>query len=181
MASKKRQRETSDRASAAKDVVDEYLSRLSAGEDLTRQQIIETHSDLLPELNQAFEKLQKVQQAVQVAERSTAAKAGAVFEGSSVDVMPPVPPEDSFPGYKLSGEVHRGGQGVVYHAVQTSTDRDVAIKVIRDDRFAGPNDAARFEREVKILARLQHPNIVAIHESSSAAGRMYFVMDYVAG
>ncbi len=90
-------------------------------------------------------------------------------------------PPDSFAGYMLLGELHRGGQGVVYQAMQHSTNRKVAIKVLREGPFAGPADHARFEREVRTLAALNHPNIVAIHDSGEQAGLFYIVMDYIAG
>jgi len=85
------------------------------------------------------------------------------------------------PGYEFIREIHRGGQGVVYLALQKSTHRKVAIKVMKEGPFAGPDDRARFDREVRILARLKHPNIVTIHDSGRAAGCDYFIMDYVEG
>jgi serine/threonine protein kinase len=88
---------------------------------------------------------------------------------------------DSFTGYHIQREIHRGGQGVVYQALQRSTNRRVAIKVMRDAPFGAPGDVARFEREVQVLGQLQHPNIVTIHDSGSAAGHFYFVMDYISG
>lgn len=88
---------------------------------------------------------------------------------------------EHFPGYLLQHEIHRGAQGVVYHAVQRSTGRPVAIKVMREGPFAGPTDRARFEREVRVLAQLRHPDIVAIHDSGQAAGHFFLVMDYIAG
>jgi serine/threonine protein kinase/Tfp pilus assembly protein PilF len=91
------------------------------------------------------------------------------------------PPPDSFTGYELVGEIHRGGQGVVYQALQKATRRKVAIKALREGPFAGPRDKARFEQEVQILGQLKHPNIVAIHHSGEAAGHHFFVMDYIAG
>lgn len=84
-------------------------------------------------------------------------------------------------GYDIVRELHRGGQGVVYHAVQRSTRRDVAVKVLRAGPFAGLADRARFEREVQVLAQLQHPSIVAIHDSGVVEGSHYFVMDFVRG
>jgi len=90
-------------------------------------------------------------------------------------------PPHSFAGYELLREVHRGGQGVVYLAIQKSTRRKVALKVMKEGPFAGPADRARFEREVQVLGQLQHPNIITIHDSGSAAGHFYFVMDYIAG
>ncbi len=84
-------------------------------------------------------------------------------------------------GYDIVREIHRGGQGVVYEAVQKSTMRKVAVKVMREGPFVGPADKARFEREVQVLGQLQHPNIVTIHDSGLTAGSYYFVMDYIHG
>jgi len=91
------------------------------------------------------------------------------------------PPPDSFVGYQLVREIHRGGQGVVYQAVQQSTKRKVALKVMKEGPFAGPSDKARFDREVQVLGQLNHPSIVAIHDTGVAAGCHYFVMDYISG
>jgi predicted Ser/Thr protein kinase len=85
------------------------------------------------------------------------------------------------PGYRVHAELHRGGQGTVYHAVQESTRRDVAIKVLRRTAFPVQRDADRFQREVQILAQLKHPGIVTIHDSGTADEQHYFVMDYIAG
>ncbi len=87
----------------------------------------------------------------------------------------------TLPGYEFVQELHRGGQGVVFLALQKSTHRKVAIKVMKEGPFAGADDRARFDREVRVLARLKHPNIVAIHDSGRTAGCDYFVMDYVQG
>ena len=90
-------------------------------------------------------------------------------------------PADAIPGYTLVREIHRGGQGVIYLAIQQSTKRKVAIKVLHEGPFAGRRDRARFEREVEILASLNHPNVVVVHDSGRAAGQFYFVMDYIRG
>ncbi len=88
---------------------------------------------------------------------------------------------DSIPGYEITREIHRGGQGVVYQAIQKATKRKVAIKVMREGPFAGKRDKARFEREVRILGQLRHPNIVTVHDSGTTAGCFYYTMDYVSG
>jgi len=88
---------------------------------------------------------------------------------------------DSIPGSCVIGPIHCGGQGVVYQAVQESTGRTVAIKVMREGVFAGPTEKLRFEREIQILARLKHPNIVTIHDSGVSGTSAFFVMDYIAG
>src|SRR5262245_12010038 len=74
---------------------------------------------------------------------------------------------DLIPGYELLDEIHRGGQGVVYRAIQKSTRRVVAIKIMHGGPISGARERARFDREVHILAALQHPNIVAIHDSGN--------------
>lgn len=91
------------------------------------------------------------------------------------------PTGGTIPGYQLLREIHRGGQGVVYLAVQEATRRKVAIKIMREGPFAGEHDRARFEREVQVLAQLRDPHIVTVHDSGSSDGCYYFVMDFVAG
>ncbi len=91
-------------------------------------------------------------------------------------------PASLIQGYQILREIHRGGQGVVYQALQKSTQRKVAIKVLHEGPFAAPRSRARFEREVQILGALNHPNIVNIHDSGRTAGdALYYVMDYVRG
>jgi tRNA A-37 threonylcarbamoyl transferase component Bud32 len=88
---------------------------------------------------------------------------------------------DYFPGYELQSEIHRGAQGAVYRAIQKNTGRRVALKLLHDQAFGGPLERARFEREMHVLAALQHPNIVTIHDGGSHDGRFFLVMDYIAG
>jgi len=92
-----------------------------------------------------------------------------------------LPPPATIPGYDILREIHRGGQGVVYQALQRSTKRKVAIKVLREGPFAGPRERGRFEREVQVLGQLNHRNIVAVHDSGQAGGSFYIVMDYISG
>ncbi len=87
----------------------------------------------------------------------------------------------ALPGYALGPEISRGGQGVVYRAVQRGTDREVAIKVLRAAALDSPAQQARFEREVRILAQLEHPNIVTILDSGTCGPRHYFIMRYISG
>lgn len=85
------------------------------------------------------------------------------------------------PGYTIVRELHRGGQGVVYLARQEGTGRQVAIKLMREGALARPSDRVRFEREIQVLAQLDNPNIVTIHDSGVAGGCAYYVMDYITG
>ena len=90
-------------------------------------------------------------------------------------------PLEHLPGYEIQEEIHRGGQGVVYRATQVSTSQTVAIKVMLGGAFAGAHQIARFEREIRVLATLEHPNIVTIHDSGVEKGVAYYVMDYIEG
>ncbi|HYE62651.1 MAG TPA: serine/threonine-protein kinase [Phycisphaerales bacterium] len=126
---------------------------------------------------------------VEAALREAAAEMAPVAAGSNPSVRARLgggpfvlPPAGTFPGYDLLRELHRGGQGVVYQAIQKTTRRKVAIKVMRDGPFASQREHARFEREAQILAQLNHPGIVAIHDSGvTQQGLSYFVMDYISG
>ena len=82
--------------------------------------------------------------------------------------------------YRVDREVGSGGMAVVYLAEDLKHHRRVAIKVLRPELSAamGPE---RFLREIEIAARLNHPNILALHDSGEADGVLYFVMPFVEG
>lgn len=77
--------------------------------------------------------------------------------------------------------IGRGGMGVVYRARHLGLQRDVALKVLPGGGFAHPEARKRFRHEALAAARLQHPNIVAIHEVGEAEGISYYSMDLVTG
>jgi eukaryotic-like serine/threonine-protein kinase len=85
------------------------------------------------------------------------------------------------PGYEILGELGRGGMGVVYEARQLGLQRTVALKMVLTGTHSGPKDLSRFRAEAAVIARLQHPNIVQIFDVGEAAGRPYFVLEFVAG
>lgn len=88
----------------------------------------------------------------------------------------------TIPGYRDIKELRRGGQGAVYTALQNSTNRAVAIKLLLDGALASGIARRRFEREVDLAAALRHPNIVSIYDSGvTADGRPYLVMEYIEG
>ena len=87
----------------------------------------------------------------------------------------------TIPGYEIVRELHRGGQGVVFQAVQRSTKRKVALKVLYDNPLEGSKGRARFEREVEVLSQLDHPNIVGVLDSGEADGSFWYAMDYISG
>jgi serine/threonine protein kinase len=86
-----------------------------------------------------------------------------------------------FPQYEILELLGHGGMGAVYKARQPSLDRLVAIKILPPKTGGDPGFADRFTREARALAKLNHPNIVAVHEFGQAGGLHYFVMEYVEG
>ena len=110
-----------------------------------------------------------------------AARMAAEARSDGLPPEPDLPGPDYFPGYVISREIHRGGQGIVYQAVHKGTKRKVAVKVMLEGVLASVRERTRFEREVEILAQLDHPSIVNVHDSGSVEGRFYYVMDYISG
>jgi len=85
------------------------------------------------------------------------------------------------PQYRLERELGRGGMGVVFLATDTTLDRRVAIKVVHPELAAHDSITRRFLAEARTIARLRHPNIVAVHAAGSSDGLLYYLMDEVAG
>ncbi len=93
----------------------------------------------------------------------------------------PGPGSVSVPGYAIEGVLGRGGMGVVYKARHLALKRTVALKMVLAGGHAGPRELARFRIEAEAVARLQHPNIVQIHEVGEADGHPYCALEFVAG
>ena len=92
--------------------------------------------------------------------------------------------------YEIQGELGRGGMGIVYKAFDTRLERSVAIKVLATNALTTDRERARFQREAKAAARLQHPNIASIYEIDEATPSLapagtepspFIVQEYVQG
>ena len=83
--------------------------------------------------------------------------------------------------YEITREIGRGGMGIVYLAHDTKLDREVAIKCLPDELSDDAERLARFEREAKLLASLNHPHIATIHGLEEADGKQYLILEYVEG
>jgi len=83
--------------------------------------------------------------------------------------------------YRLAGKIGEGGMGVVWRATDTTLGREVAIKVIPADLATDAERLARFEREARLLASLNHPNIAAVYGFHDAGGTIFLAMELVPG
>jgi serine/threonine protein kinase len=82
---------------------------------------------------------------------------------------------------RILEKLGQGGMGIVYRAEDATLGRQVAIKVLPEAFAGNPERMARFEREAKLLASLNHPNIAAIHGLEEAEGRRFIVMELAEG
>jgi serine/threonine protein kinase len=87
----------------------------------------------------------------------------------------------AFPQLEIVEMIGRGGMGYVFKARQPKLDRFVALKILPETLAADPAFAERFSQEGRVLARLNHPNIVTIHDFGQANGFFYLVMEFVDG
>ena len=78
--------------------------------------------------------------------------------------------------YEITAEIGKGGMGEVYQAKDTKLGRDVAIKVLPEEFALDTERVARFQREAKLLASLNHPNIAAIYGLEESEGIHFLVM-----
>jgi serine/threonine-protein kinase len=85
------------------------------------------------------------------------------------------------PGYEVLDRLGEGGMGVVYQAIHLRLNRVVALKVMSDSALAQPGQRLRFRIEAEAIARLQHPNILQIHEVGDYQGRPYLALEYLNG
>jgi serine/threonine protein kinase len=168
------------RKRAIEKLIGEVRAARAAGTEIRDDVIVHANPKLLPELQHELDKLGRVAAARAQAEQSPKGSESPADGTSTTDQVDGMPFQVT--GYSFLREIGRGGQGVVYLARQHSTGRRVAIKVLADGPNADGRSLARFEREVKSLAAIHHPNIVAILDAGQVLnGTRYIVMDYVDG
>jgi tRNA A-37 threonylcarbamoyl transferase component Bud32 len=97
-------------------------------------------------------------------------------------LLPVVLPRLLAERYRLNRRIGRGGMGTVYEALDTSLERRVAVKVIREDFLGSQEAAERFRGEARASASFAHPNVVTVHDFGVAAGmRAFLVMEILEG
>ena len=109
----------------------------------------------------------------------------AALSEDGISGWQPPPPEELNPlmdGYEILQLIGRGGMGAVYKGIQTNLDREVAIKLLPPELGKNPEFEARFKREARAMAKLNHPNIVQVHDfGKTSDGHCFFAMEFVEG
>jgi ketosteroid isomerase-like protein len=95
--------------------------------------------------------------------------------------MPDLLPGAEFAGCRIEAVAGRGGMGIVYRATQLSLGRPVAVKLIAPERAGDPGFRERFERESRVAAAIDHPNVIPVYAAGEERGHLYLVMRYVKG
>ena len=90
-------------------------------------------------------------------------------------------PGTTFAGYRVDAPVGRGGMGIVYRATDLSLGRPVALKLIAPELSENERFRARFLREPRLAASLDHPNVIPIYEAGEHEGQLYLAMRFVEG
>src|ERR1700726_3650646 len=90
-------------------------------------------------------------------------------------------PQSSIAHYRITSKIGAGGMGEVHRATDTKLGRDVALKVLPAEMAHDPERLARFRREAKALAQLDHPNIVTIYSVEECDGVHFLTMQLVEG
>jgi len=117
-----------------------------------------------------------MQNAISELVRAAQAEASVLEQSEQATRNPGVPELPLISGFNIHAEIHRGAQGIVYRATDSGSGDQVAIKIVTLNRSVTDRDAARFEREVEILQRLDHPGIVPILGHGQLDGGLFLVM-----
>ena len=103
------------------------------------------------------------------------------FNEALADKMQAGDIQPTIPGYNISGEIGRGGMGVVYKASQTTLGRPVAIETLLSAGKLSADLKSRLRKEAEALGMMQHPNIIQVYDINEFDGIPYFVMELVNG
>ena len=114
---------------------------------------------------------------------AAAIKSAAADKDESGAKGPPddMPESRQLGQYELLERIGQGGMGAVYKALHTKLDKVVAVKVLPAARLQDPQAVARFEREMKAVGKLEHPNLIQAYDAGEVEGTHFLVMECVAG
>lgn len=166
-----------DRSQRLRQVVELFRSALDEGRPIEDRAFCQEYAELMPELGVQIRMLRRIRIVDADGGAATPAASGPDFNDEDIRRFL----QDNLQQYSIQDAISRGGQGLVFRAIQLSTHRDVAIKVLADGVFASRQQLERFMREIELAARLRHPNIVSVYDSGTVGNRPYCVMEFVDG
>ena len=108
-------------------------------------------------------------------------RAGAAQASRHNGCVSDLGPGDEFAGCRIEAVAGRGGMGVVYRATQLGLGRPVALKLIAEERAADPAFRDRFERESRLTAAIDHPNVIPVYSAGEIDGQLYLATRFVDG
>src|SRR5262249_20324186 len=149
-----------------------YLEALEAGQTPDRNEWLARDPDLACDLARYFEDQDRLEHLAAPLRGAVQAPPPALVETAAI----PVPGIQPFGDYDLLGTLGQGGMGIVYRAFQRRLNRVVALKRIRADMLATPDEVQRFRNEAEAVAQLDHPHIVPLYEVGQHQGQHYFTM-----
>lgn len=159
-------------------LVSQLADRIQAGENVEFESVCSEHPDLREDLREIWGTL-VVTDAIAATARSSNNSQLSDLSSEPTLSIPALP--FRIGDYQLLEVIGRGGMGVVYRAQQISLNRIVAVKMIRENRPATPENRARFFSEAEANARLDHPGIVPVFEVSEFEGHPFFSMQLIRG
>jgi serine/threonine protein kinase len=165
------------------ELINDFFDRKQAGENVSPEQFLAENPEHAEQLREHLRGLELIGNIGSRTDRSTLINPTPVFGGSSArtSLDSNATPLPQIAGYEILKQIGRGGMGIVYKAVQSSTKRVVALKVLLEGPFATDVARKRFEREISLAAQLNHPNIIPIYDSGKFDGRMYYAMEHIFG
>jgi hypothetical protein len=166
------------------ELINEFFDRRESGENVSEEEFLAEHPEHAQQLREHLGGLDLLEKLGSSSARRTLSnpqspRSGDDSSGTSQASGDPSPPQ--IPGYEILKQIGRGGMGVVFKAVQLSTKRLVALKLLLEGPYASETSRRRFEREITLAAQLRHPNIIPIYDSGISDGRMYYAMEHVHG
>jgi WD40 repeat protein/serine/threonine protein kinase len=158
---------SADLSQRFQEVLANYLEAKERGERVDPQALVRAHPELAAELNEFFANEKQFASAAGIT--ANAPTPGRAATGQRIGE------------YEILGEIARGGMGVVYRARHVALQRMVALKMMLGGEFAGREGLRRFQEEAKVVADLDHPNIVPIYDSGTHEGQAFYAMKLIEG
>jgi serine/threonine protein kinase/tetratricopeptide (TPR) repeat protein len=164
-----------NREDALAEIIDQCMELLRSGQQPDVHALAAQHPDLADQIREFVPLLLLVEQPSLTVEVPADTQFGAGTAAGSADRP------DRVGEYRITGEIGRGGMGIVYRAVQESLDREVALKLLPPALVSSVQSRARFLREATAAAALHHTNIVPVFEVGHADDIWFYAMQFIDG